>query len=262
MRFVFIVLFGAAALAGCMPTEPSESVAAVAAQPVATAPAIAAKPSPARVSSASGPVVAFAPNSATRSNPDDGSIASRSLGAVVADAEEVDDELEKQAASRPPRRRAGVQVVANAPVDQRAQVRIVALNSSTTPALSVAQPSHSAQTTSQPGVAQRSGDPQRYVATDDDVNIGCFPPALRDALNQIADHYGQQVQVTSGYRNYGRAHSMHRYCMAADIRVPGVGPRELAAYAKTVDNINGVGTYRYNTVTHVDVRQDKIAWRY
>ena len=63
-------------------------------------------------------------------------------------------------------------------------------------------------------------------------------------------------------RKHGRRGSLHRHCMAADIRVAGIAPSALATYAKTVPGINGVGTYRRTDVTHVDIRQEQMAWRY
>ena len=92
--------------------------------------------------------------------------------------------------------------------------------------------------------------------------MSCFPPRLREALNTIAEHYGRDVEVTSGHRTNGRRGSYHRKCMAADIRVPGVRPSELAAFAKTIDGVNGVGVYRHTSVTHVDIRDYQMSWRY
>ena len=101
-----------------------------------------------------------------------------------------------------------------------------------------------------------------YYAAYDNTVVNCFPEPLRDALNTIAEHYATAVEVTSGLRNHGRRGSLHRHCMAADIRVAGIAPSALATYAKTVPGINGVGTYRRTDVTHVDIRQEQMAWRY
>jgi hypothetical protein len=103
---------------------------------------------------------------------------------------------------------------------------------------------------------------QRYYAAYSNTVISCFPQRLRQALNTIAEHYGHEVEVTSGHRTNGRRGSYHRKCMAADIRVPGVGPAELARFAKTIEGVNGVGTYRHNNVTHVDSRDYQMSWRY
>ena len=109
--------------------------------------------------------------------------------------------------------------------------------------------------------SKKSGG-QRWVAAYPNVETDCFPIDLRNALDTIASHFGKTVEVTSGYRNRGRRHSLHRSCMAADIRVAGVSPGTVASYAKTVPGINGVGTYHWVAVTHVDTRAERFAWRY
>ena len=104
--------------------------------------------------------------------------------------------------------------------------------------------------------------PRRWRAAYDSVNVNCFPAGLRAALDQIATHFGAAVLVTSGARDKGRRGSLHRACKAADIRVAGVSPADVAAYARTVPGLNGVGTYRWVSVTHIDVRDERFAWRW
>jgi len=93
------------------------------------------------------------------------------------------------------------------------------------------------------------------------TQVDCFPEELKTALNKIAAHYNKPVEVASGHRPNGRRGSMHRHCMAADIRIEGVEPMALATYAKTVPGIMGVGSYRRTDLIHVDVRQEQFAWR-
>ncbi len=264
MRLAAAICVSTLALAGCMPTdgplttelEPSTPAAGQSFQTAATVDADepADEPTQALLTTA------FAPIPPKRPDFEGVTPASRSLGAVVADAEQVDDQLEKQAAAAPSLKQ-GVQT--------EARVRIVALNSNGRPAAQVIDESRPRPIEEAPAATSGAvapvggpGNSPGYYAAYEDTDISCFPQPLRAALNTIASHYGQAVEVTSGMRHRGRAHSMHRYCMAADIRIEGVGPRELADYAKTVDGINGVGTYRYNTVTHIDIRQDRMAWRY
>jgi uncharacterized protein YcbK (DUF882 family) len=83
---------------------------------------------------------------------------------------------------------------------------------------------------------------------------------LRVALAQIGAHYGRAVQVTSGCRSLrsnrsagGRKGSYHLRCMAADIRVAGVGEGQLLAYVKRIPTVGGVGTYCGNSIVHIDV---------
>ncbi len=85
-------------------------------------------------------------------------------------------------------------------------------------------------------------------------------PGLQVALAQISAHYGRPVQITSGCRSVrsnrlagGRKASYHLRCMAADIRVPGVGERQLLAYVKRMPRIGGVGTYCGNSIVHIDI---------
>ncbi len=94
------------------------------------------------------------------------------------------------------------------------------------------------------------------------TQVQCFPEQLKTALNTIAAHYNKPVEVASGHRPNGRRGSMHRHCMAADIRIDGVEPMVLATYAKTVPGVNGVGSYRRTDLIHVDVRQEQFAWRH
>ncbi len=85
-------------------------------------------------------------------------------------------------------------------------------------------------------------------------------PKLRVALAQIGAHYGRSVHVTSGCRSFrsnrragGRKGSYHLRCMAADIRVEGVGEQKLLAYVKRMPIVGGVGTYCGNSIVHIDV---------
>lgn len=89
---------------------------------------------------------------------------------------------------------------------------------------------------------------------------------LLKILDQIREHFGSPVRVNSGIRciahnrNVGGASkSQHLYGTAADIKVTGVKPETVAAYAETLlPNSGGIG--RYATFTHVDVRKTKSRW--
>ncbi len=102
----------------------------------------------------------------------------------------------------------------------------------------------------------------RWRAAYDDVRTDCFPETLRKALDQIAAHFKSEVLVTSGKRDNGRRGSLHRSCKAADISVVGVSPGEVARVARNIPGVNGVGTYRRVSVTHIDVRAERFAWRW
>jgi hypothetical protein len=103
---------------------------------------------------------------------------------------------------------------------------------------------------------------QKWRAAYDSVETDCFPDDLRRALDKIAAHFNSEVLVTSGMRERGRRGSLHRSCKAADIRVVGVSPGEVARVARNIPGVNGVGTYRRVAVTHIDVRQERFAWRW
>ena len=85
-------------------------------------------------------------------------------------------------------------------------------------------------------------------------------------LQKIRTHFGKAVTITSAYRTPtrnssvgGAAYSQHLYGMAADIKVSGVSPKTVAAYAeKLMPRSGGIGTYK--TFTHIDVRPTKSRW--
>lgn len=89
---------------------------------------------------------------------------------------------------------------------------------------------------------------------------------LVNVLQKIRSHFGKTVTITSAYRTPdknkavgGQAYSQHLYGKAADIKVKGVTPKKVAAYAETLlKNKGGIGTY--STFVHVDVRATKARW--
>lgn len=89
---------------------------------------------------------------------------------------------------------------------------------------------------------------------------------LVKVLDQIREHFDAPVTITSGVRckthnaNVGGASSsQHLKGTAADIKVKGVSPKEVSAYAETLlSGTGGIG--RYSTFTHVDVRSNKSRW--
>lgn len=72
---------------------------------------------------------------------------------------------------------------------------------------------------------------------------------LVELLQKIRDHFGASIKVNSGYRCKahnkevgGSSSSNHLKGMAADIRVEGVEPREVAKYAESI-GIKRIGLY-------------------
>ena len=86
-------------------------------------------------------------------------------------------------------------------------------------------------------------------------------------LQKIRTHFGASVTITSAYRTPtknkavgGETYSQHLYGKAADIKVKGVTPKQVAAYAEELLPCKGgIGTY--GTFTHVDVRSTKARWK-
>jgi len=101
-----------------------------------------------------------------------------------------------------------------------------------------------------------------WKAAHPHVVTHCFDSTLRNALNVIGLHFRRTVLVTSGHRTRGRRRSMHRFCRAADIRVPGIRPSRVARFARGIPGINGIGTYRRKAIVHIDTRLQQMVWRY
>lgn len=88
---------------------------------------------------------------------------------------------------------------------------------------------------------------------------------LVKVLQKIRNHFGK-VTITSAYRTPtknkaagGQVYSQHLYGKAADIKVKGVAPKTVSAYANTLmPKSGGIGTYK--TFTHIDVRATKARW--
>lgn len=90
---------------------------------------------------------------------------------------------------------------------------------------------------------------------------------LVNILQKIRSHFGKSVTITSAYRTPtknkavgGEEYSQHLYGKAADIKVSGIAPKSVAAYAeKLLPGKGGIGTY--STFTHIDVRTTKARWK-
>lgn len=90
---------------------------------------------------------------------------------------------------------------------------------------------------------------------------------LVNVLQKIRGHFGKAVTITSAYRTPGKnkavggqVYSQHLYGRAADIKVKGVAPKKVAAYAeKLLQGKGGIGTY--STFTHIDTRSTKARWK-
>ena len=89
-------------------------------------------------------------------------------------------------------------------------------------------------------------------------------PALSAYLQQIREHFGKPIKITSGYRcsNHnaavgGTSTSRHTKGQAADFTISGIAPLEIARYAELI-GIQGIGLY--DSFVHIDTRTTKSFW--
>lgn len=106
--------------------------------------------------------------------------------------------------------------------------------------------------------------PNGLLKQTERVDVACLKPSLVRVLKTIEGHYGKKLMVTSGYRDparnrraRGAKNSLHMYCAAADIQVPGVSKWELANYLRSMPGRGGVGTYCHTESVHVDVGPER-----
>lgn len=99
-------------------------------------------------------------------------------------------------------------------------------------------------------------------------------PALVQLLQALRDKGGRPLVITSAYRTVahntkvgGVANSQHLYGRAADIRMDGIPPQQLAEWAEELmPDSGGIGVYppkdgRARGWVHVDVRPGKSRWK-
>ena len=87
---------------------------------------------------------------------------------------------------------------------------------------------------------------------------------LVEYLQKIRDHFGKSVNINSGYRCKthnasvgGASQSNHMDGEAADIRINGITPLEVAQYAEHI-GVLGIGVYSWGV--HIDTRTSKYFW--
>ncbi len=114
-----------------------------------------------------------------------------------------------------------------------------------------------------------------FKTTEFDCNgKGCCAKTLIDDklvehLQAIRDHFGKPVKIHSSYRCEihnpkvgGVKSSKHLKGMAADIKVEGVEPAEVAKFAESI-GVKGIGLYdtsKDGHFVHIDVRDKKGFW--
>lgn len=106
----------------------------------------------------------------------------------------------------------------------------------------------------------------KEFACKDGSDVVLIHPELVEILQKIRTHFGKAVTINSAYRTPtynkkvgGATSSQHQYGTAADIKVSGVTPKQVAQYVETLmPKKGGIGIYP--TFTHVDVRATKSRW--
>ena len=106
--------------------------------------------------------------------------------------------------------------------------------------------------------------PNGLLKQNESVDVACLKPSLVRVLKTIEGHFGRKMIVTSGYRDpsrnrraNGAKNSLHMYCAAADIQLPGVSKWELASYVRSMPGRGGVGTYCHTESVHIDVGPER-----
>ena len=93
----------------------------------------------------------------------------------------------------------------------------------------------------------------RCRRTEDEKPI---EPRLFTLLSHVYDHFGgKPLELVSGYRNQRKKTSNHYKGTASDIRIAGVSPQKIEAFAETLDTGGmGIGIYPRSGFVHIDVR--------
>ena len=106
----------------------------------------------------------------------------------------------------------------------------------------------------------------REFACKDGTDPIFIDTELVNVLQKIRTHFGKAVTITSAYRTPshnksvgGTTYSQHLYGRAADIKVSGIAPKNVAAYAESLLKAKG-GIGIYDTFTHIDVRATCSRW--
>lgn len=109
-------------------------------------------------------------------------------------------------------------------------------------------------------------------ACKDGSDIILIDTLLVELLQAIRDHYNQPVVISSAYRTAsyngkigGAKNSQHVQGRAADIRISGVDPRDIARWVESELRPGGLGLYDYAPTdkagfVHVDSRDGKARW--
>jgi uncharacterized protein YcbK (DUF882 family) len=80
-------------------------------------------------------------------------------------------------------------------------------------------------------------------------------PRLYEILSLLYDHFGQPIEVNSGFRYQRNEGSRHFHGSAMDITIAKVNYRDVYTYATTLDRGGmGIGRYPIGNFVHIDFR--------
>ncbi len=120
----------------------------------------------------------------------------------------------------------------------------------------------SVQMASAAGLARLA--PNGLLKQTEGVDVGCLKPSLVRMLKSVEQHFGKKMIVTSGFRDparnkaaRGARNSLHMFCAAADVQVPGVDKHRLAAFVRAMPGRGGVGTYCHTNSVHIDIGPER-----
>jgi uncharacterized protein YcbK (DUF882 family) len=93
---------------------------------------------------------------------------------------------------------------------------------------------------------------------------------LADSLQELRDYIQRPITINSAYRHEsynasigGSVNSQHLQAKAADLKVSGVSPRQLAdaiEYLISEGRMKQGGLGRYKSFTHYDIRGTRARW--
>mgnify|MGYP000464310573 CR=1 FL=1 len=113
---------------------------------------------------------------------------------------------------------------------------------------------------------------QYFTRSEFECKCGCGFAAvdveLLKVLERVRVHFGLPVIITSACRCErhniavgGTVNSKHKLGIAADIQVKGVDPTEVFDFLHNNPPSHGLSLGKYETFTHVDVREGNARWR-
>jgi uncharacterized protein YcbK (DUF882 family) len=92
----------------------------------------------------------------------------------------------------------------------------------------------------------------KRTGTEKPINAHLF-----ELLSHIYDHFQSPIELVSGFRNQEHTTSFHFHGSASDIRVQGVEPDDVLAFAQSLDAGGmGIGRYPRAHFVHIDVRPE------